>query len=235
MRKASIAVFPSLFVLLLALSVHAQSSSAPDQSRPPSDQSSTPPPLVLPPQTLVALSLQTALNSRLNEVGDQVSAVLKESVRDREGRVVIVRGTEFTGRVTLVQPAGRFQKEAKMTVVFDRVHLPYGEETIATIVTAIDDLANEHKLKSKDNEGKVGGGHSDRRTTENLGRGATAGGVSGLVGVLAGVGGAGMVAGAIIVGAVGGVLLTKGNDIRLAPGTILRIRFERPLTVPAAP
>jgi hypothetical protein len=29
------------------------------------------------------------------------------------------------------------------------------------------------------------------------------------------------------------VLMTKGNDIRLEPGTILRIKFERPVALPA--
>jgi hypothetical protein len=41
-------------------------------------------------------------------------------------------------------------------------------------------------------------------------------------------GGIGACAGAIGVGAVGGVLMTKGNDIKLAAGTVLRIKFERP-------
>ena len=40
-------------------------------------------------------------------------------------------------------------------------------------------------------------------------------------------------AGGIGAGAVGGVLMTKGNDIRLEPGTVLRIKFERPVSIPA--
>jgi len=32
---------------------------------------------------------------------------------------------------------------------------------------------------------------------------------------------------------LGGVLVTKGNDIKLEPGTILRIKFERAVTLPA--
>ena len=36
----------------------------------------------------------------------------------------------------------------------------------------------------------------------------------------------------ILAGVIGGVLMTKGNDIRLNPGTILRIRFERELVLP---
>jgi hypothetical protein len=31
---------------------------------------------------------------------------------------------------------------------------------------------------------------------------------------------------------VGLIILTKGNEIRLAPGAILRIRFKRPAPLP---
>jgi hypothetical protein len=34
------------------------------------------------------------------------------------------------------------------------------------------------------------------------------------------------------VGAAGGVLMTKGDDIRLEPGTIFRIRFDREVALP---
>jgi hypothetical protein len=34
-------------------------------------------------------------------------------------------------------------------------------------------------------------------------------------------------------GVLGGVLMTKGNDIKLEAGTILRIRFERAVALPA--
>jgi hypothetical protein len=178
------------------------------------------------------LSLQTQLSSKLSEVGDQVTAVLYEPVRDNDGRVAIARGTEFIGRVTQAQPARRPQKEATITIVFDKMRLAHGEEKISTVVTAIDDFANDEKMKSKDGEGKVGGGHSGDRTARNAGTGATLGGLGGLLIGAAG-GGLGGVAASAGAGALGGVLMTKGNDIKLAAGTILRIRFERPVDVPA--
>ena len=178
------------------------------------------------------LALQTQLSSKLSEVGDEVRAVLHEAVRAEDGRVALPRGTEFVGRVTQVQPARRPQKQATITVVFDALRLSYGVEKIATVVTAIDDFANDEKLKSKDDEGKVGGGRSGGRTARNAGTGATLGGVGGLIIGAAG-GGLGGIAASTAAGAVGGVLMTKGNDIKLAPGTVLRVRFERPVTLPA--
>jgi hypothetical protein len=182
--------------------------------------------------TAAKLSLQTRLHSKLNEVGDEITAVLYEPVRATDGRVAIPRGTEFFGRVTQVQAAKRPQKEATMTVVFEKMRMPYGTETVSTIVTAIDDYANDNKMKSKDDEGKVGAGRSGERTARNAGIGGGLGSLGGLIIGAAG-GGLGGLAGAAGGGVLGGVLVTKGNDIKLEPGTILRIKFEREIKIPA--
>lgn len=178
------------------------------------------------------LSLQTQLSSKISEVGDEVIGVLYEAVRSADGRVAIPRGTEFIGRVTQVKAAKRPQKEATMTIVFETIRMSYGTEKIATVVTAIDDYANDEKMRSKDDEGKVGGGKSGGRTAKNAGIG---GGIGSLGGVIIGAAGGGLggVIGGVGGGVLGGVLMTKGNDIKLAPGTILRIRFEHELALPA--
>lgn len=178
------------------------------------------------------LSLQTQLSSKLNEVGDQVTAILYEAVRGSDGRVAIPKGTEFFGRVTQVQAAKRPQKEATMTIVFETMRMSYGTEKIATVVTAIDDYANDEKMKAKDDEGKVGAGKSGSRTARNAGIGGGLGSLGGLIIGAAG-GGLGGMAGAAGAGVLGGVLMTKGNDIRLNPGTVLRVRFEREVSLPA--
>ena len=58
--------------------------------------------------------------------------------------------------------------------------------------------------------------------------------IGGLGGVIIGAAGGGLggVLASTGIGAAGGVLMTKGNDIKLQPGTILRIRFEREMTIP---
>lgn len=183
--------------------------------------------------TQARLSLQTQLSSKLTEVGDQVTATLYEAVRGEDGRIALPRGTEFIGRVTQVQPAKRPQKQATMTIIFDSMRLSYGNEKVATVVTAIDDYGNDEKLKAKNDEGQVGGGHSSSRTVRNAGAGAGLGGLGGLIIGAAG-GGLGGVAGAVGAGAAGGVLMSKGNDIKLQQGTILRIRFERPVKLPSS-
>jgi hypothetical protein len=187
----------------------------------------------IPEGTPAKVSLQTKLSSKINEVGDEVLGVLYEPVRGSDGRIAIPRGAEFVGRVTQVKAAKKPQKEATMTIVFETMRMPYGIEKIATTILAIDDYANDEKLRSKNDEGQVGGGRSGSRTARNAGIGGSLGALGGLV---LGRGGAGIgaVAGAIGVGAGTGVLVTKGDDIKLEPGTIFRIRFDRKIELPVS-
>lgn len=224
-RLLSIALFA---VTLMSLGVIA---NAQDENKSP-DETKNPDNVTIPEGKIAKLSLQTRLSSKLSEVNDEVVAVLYEPVRGEDGRVVIARGTEFIGRVTQVQAAKRPQKEATMTVVFDTMRMSYGTEKVSVTILAIDDYANDEKLKSKNEEGKVGGGHSGGRTARNASIGGGLGTLGGIVAAGAGAGLPGL-AGGIGAGVLGGVLTTKGNDIRLEPGTILRIKFERPVTVPA--
>src|SRR5438552_3263041 len=74
-----------------------------------------------------------------------------------------------------------------------------------------------------------------RRTPlrSKLTEGGGPGGLGGLIMGAAG-GGLGGIAAAAGAGAAGGVLISKGNDIKLQQGTILRIRFERPVKLPSS-
>lgn len=218
----------TIFSLLLLCGLVAAQTQGQTQAQSPVQSNDN---ATLAEGTTAKLALQNSLSSKLSEVGDEVRATLHEAVRSADGRVVIPRGTEFIGRVTQVQAAKRPQKAATLTVVFDQARMPYGVEKVATVITAIDDFGNDEKLKSKDDEGKVSGGRSGSRTATNAGRGAGAGAMGGMI-IAATGGGIGGAVGAIGAGALGGVLLTKGNDIKLQPGTILRIRFERALNIP---
>jgi len=121
-----------------------------------------------------------------------------------------------------------------MTIVFETLRMSYGAERIATVVTAIDDFANDEKMKARDEEGRVGAGRSGTRTARNAGMGGGLGALGGMIIGAAG-GGLGAMVGVMGTGALGGMLMTKGDDIRLNPGTILRVRFERDLTLPVFP
>jgi hypothetical protein len=184
--------------------------------------------------SMAKFNLETRLSSKLSEVGDRLTATVAEPVLDDQGRIAIPEGTPVFGRVTQVQAARRPQREATMTIVFETLRMSYGVERIATVVTAIDDFANDEKMKAQDEEGRVGAGKSGTRTARNAGLGGGLGALGGMIIGAAG-GGLGAMAGAMGTGVLGGVLMTKGDDIRLNPGTILRVRFERDVTLPVFP
>lgn len=224
--------------LLALMSLCASAQTSRDRDRgydvPPSqsrDRDQNSDNATIPLGTPAKLSLQTQLSSKLSQVGDEVSATLADPIRASDGRVVIPRGTEFIGRITQVMPAGRMQKRASITLVFDSMRMSYGVERVATVITAIDDYANDEKLKARNGEGQIGAGRSGGRTARNAGTGATIGGVGGMIIGAAG-GGLGGAAASAGAGAIAGVLMTKGNDIRLQPGTVLRIKFEKDMNVP---
>jgi hypothetical protein len=216
----------SLVTLIMALGLNALAQAQAE------DKEAKPDNILVAQGATAKISLQTRLSSKISEVGDEVVGVAYDNVRGSDGRIAIPRGTEFIGRVTQVQAAKRPQKQATMTIVFEEMRMSYGTEKIATIITAIDDYANDSKMRAKDDEGKVGAGKSGERTARNAGIGGGLGSLGGIIGAAAG-GGLGAIAVGIGGGAAGGVLMTKGNDIRLDPGTILRIRFERELSLPA--
>jgi hypothetical protein len=181
------------------------------------------------PETRARIVLQSQLNSKLNEPGDPVSAVLDEPLYVNDA-LVLPRGTEFHGRVTEATAAGRGQKNGTIAVIFEQIRMAWGEVPVAITITAIDDWANNEKMKA-DEEGGVKGSRSGKRTAENVERGGTIGAAGGLATVLLGGGGA-AAGGAIAGGLLGGLLLMKGGDVRVAPGAVFRIKFVKPLTLP---
>ena len=181
------------------------------------------------PETKARLVLQSHLSSKLNEPGDPVSATLAEPVYIN-GEMVLQRGTEFHGRVTEVKAAGRGQKNGRIAILFEQIRMPWGDVPAPVAITAIDDWSSDEKMKAND-EGKVDGSRSGRRTAQNVERGAVIGSGGALATVL--LGGAGEAAGGAIAGAMlGGLLLTKGGDVRVSPGAVFRMKFVKPLTLP---
>ena len=180
-------------------------------------------------ETKARIVLQSQLNSKLNEPGDTVTAILYEPIYV-DGQLVLPRGTEFHGRVTEAVPAGRGQKNGKIAIIFERIAMPWGEEAVSVAITSIDDWDNNEKMKA-DEEGKVNGKRSGKRTAENTRTGGEIGTAAGIGTILVG---GGSTAGGIGIlgGLAGGLLLTKGGEVRVSPGAIFRIKFVKPITLP---
>ncbi|HEX8089451.1 MAG TPA: hypothetical protein VF762_11390 [Blastocatellia bacterium] len=181
------------------------------------------------PETKAKIVLQTRLSSKLSEVGDSITAVIDEPLYVNS-QLVIPRGTEFHGRVTSVTPAKRGHKAATLAIAFERIAMPWGEEPVSVVLTAIDDWDKDEKRKA-DDEGKVSGGHRGNKTAENVYRGGQIGGLGAAAVILSG-GGLATGGAAIGGGLLGGLLLTKGGEVQVNPGAVFRIKFVKPMTLP---
>ncbi len=184
--------------------------------------------VTLPAGTALTLELLTPVHTRINTPGDAVVAQLRESVRLADGTLVLPRGTEVHGTIAAVNPARMPQRAARLQMVFDTVVTDLGYQPLAAVVVSIDDVGNEARLRA-DRSGTVSGGHSGRRTVQNTINGGWLGSIGSGIIVLSGGSGT-AAAGTLGGGALGGVLLTRGNDIRLPSGTIVRLTLTKPNT-----
>jgi hypothetical protein len=220
--------------LALFLASLEQFSLAQDPAR---DGISVAPQAAIPPETTIRLVLRSQLNSKLNQAGDVVTATLAEPVYV-EGQLLLPRGTEFRGQISKVAKAKRGQRSSHMSIDFDHVMTASGEVPISARVTAIDDWDTEESIKAN-SKGDLKGGHRGEKTVDNTRRGAQIGLSGGVAGAalggaagasgraVFGLGGAGLAAGMIA-----GFFLTKGSDIRVRPGAILRVKLSKPITLP---
>jgi hypothetical protein len=180
----------------------AAPAPAPAASRPPvADTRSSP--TEVPVGTEFDVRLQSRLNSGTARVEDRFDATTIVAY-EKNGRMLVPAGSVMRGIVNSVTPASRgVNRKGELTLVFDRFSIEGRTYSIrATVMQA---------LQGEADTGRVAAG---------AGVGAIIGGILGGVrGALAG----------ILIGGGGTVAATEGNDVDLAPGTVLRVRLDAPL------
>ena len=151
--------------------------------------------------------LQTTLNSDTAQVEDRFEATTLVPFYN-ESYELIPAGSLLTGVVSGVDRAGRVDRKGSLTLAFEKLTVRGVTYDIRAMVT--------RAIESRGLKGEMA------KITAGAGMGAMIGGV------LGGVGGA--LAGLAIGG--GGVLAaTEGNDVQVPAGTVLRIRFDAPVTI----
>ena len=235
MKKQLLAWF-CLFALL-GQNLPAQSSnqaSAPEQ----------PKAVVIPEGTLIQLSLREPVSSKLSEVGDEVIATVKKDVIV-EGATLLKAGTEVVGRVTVVKPAKRPLKGGMLHLSFDRIRLEDGlQRKLTALVRSASDFTRDEKI-SGNGEGTLKGGKGGGDVLKNVGTAAGIGGAAATIIILSGrndnvtglgirgiSGGSAVAAASVLGGGTdAGVLFSKGKEVRLDTGSLVRLKLERPLSV----
>jgi hypothetical protein len=159
----------------------------------------------VPVGTEFDVRLQSRLNSGTARVEDRFDATTIVPY-ERNGRVLVPAGSVLRGVVNSVTPASRgINRRGELTLLFDRFTIEGRTYSVrATVMQA---------LQAEADTGRVAAG---------AGVGAIIGGILGGVrGALTG----------ILIGGGGTVAATEGNEVDLAPGTVLRVRLDAPLDV----
>jgi hypothetical protein len=159
----------------------------------------------IPVGTEFDVRLQTRLSSGTSRVEDRFDATTLVPY-ERGGRLLVPAGSVMRGVVSSVTLASRgVNRRGELTLTFDRFTISGRTYSArATVMQA---------LQGESDTGKVAAG---------AGVGAIIGGILGGVrGALTG----------ILIGGGGTVAATEGNEVELAPGTVLRVRLDSPLDV----
>lgn len=186
--------------------------------------------VTVPAGTEVLLQLKSGIDTKNSKVGDGVYCqttfpVIVDNV------VAIPPGTYVKGEIVRLQRAGKIKGRAEMQFKFTTLIFPNGY-TVDMPGTLHHDSGTPNA--DVDDEGRIKADSQKGKDVETLGKvtGAGAAGGAILTGTHAGVlGGAG-------IGALAGlatIFSTRGQDVRIEPGTSLKMLLQVPLTVDVVP
>jgi hypothetical protein len=187
--------------------------------------------VTIPSGTKFKARLETPISSKLSEVGDTIIVTLLEPMAV-DAQQVLPRGTEMTGKVTFVKRAGKVKGRAEVYALINELTTSYGSEPIQVSIDAADDVANDEKIRT-DEEGKLKSNKDLGDDVEDATRGASLGSL-GSTPVAIATGSVGAAIAGPAAGAIAGLLLSRGKEVRLPVGTVFRMKFDRDLTLPAS-
>jgi hypothetical protein len=194
----------------------SENAAAPGRTAAPPEASPAARPTVhevtLPAGTELPIVLETSVGSDISRAEQPVRAHLARAV-SVHGERVLREGSSLTGVVTDATRSAKVKGLARVAVRFDTL-MPRGSEDRYPIQTTA--VARRAAATTKKDALEIGGG--------------AVGGA--LVGALVG-GGKGAAIGSVAGGGAGTgiVLSTRGKEVRLPAGSMLRLRLTEPLTV----
>jgi hypothetical protein len=179
----------------------------------------------VPTGTVIPIILTAYLNSRSSQVGDTVYSETAYPIWIQQ-RLVIPKGSTIRGTITEVVRPGRIKGKGRIAIRFDDILLPNGvkREMVASF-RGIHGPGEETLDRKSETVSAGASKGSDVGTIA----GTTATGAG--IGAIAG-GGKGAGIGAAVGGAAGlaEILLSRGKDIVLSPGTQFDLELHRAMT-----
>src|SRR5215510_2443276 len=185
------------------------------------DPAKVQPAVVVPAGTVIPVTLINRVTTKNAKDGDGIYGKTAFPVTVNN-KIVIPEGSFVRGKITEVKRPGRVKGKGELALNFQSIVLPSG--ITLPIYTSLGGAGGAGDRKG---EATIQGDSSKSDDAKTIGTGAATGG---LIGVIAGGGKGGAVGGAG--GAAAGtaaVLLTRGKDLVLEPGTTLEIVLDRPL------
>ena len=185
------------------------------------DPSKVMPPVVVPAGTVIPVKLTSRVTTKNAKDGDGIYGRTEFPITV-DNKIVIPEGSNVRGRITEVKRPGRVKGKPELTLNFQTIVLPSG--ITIPIYTSLRGAGGAGERKG---EATVQGESSKGDDAKTIGTGAAGGGITGAIfrgtkgAAVGGVGGA--AAGTV------GVLLSRGKDLELAPGTVIEIVLDRPI------
>jgi Bacterial conjugation TrbI-like protein len=178
--------------------------------------------IVVPTGTKIPLVLKQGISTKNAKVGDHVY-LQTNFPYVQDGRMVIPEGTYVQGEITNVNRAGRVKGRAEVMMHFTTLIFPNGYTV--TLPGAVDNVPGVNSDSLKSNEGKIE--HEGEKGKDTATVASTAGSGAAIGAIAGGLKGAGIGAGIGGVAGLATVLLTRGSDVRMAPGTAVEMIFQR--------
>jgi hypothetical protein len=185
--------------------------------------------VTIPAGVKFKVRLETPISSKISEVGDKVVVTLLEPL-PIDSQHALPRGIEMTGQITQVKRAGQVKGKAEVYALINELTTTYGSEPIVVSIVSADDYVNDEKIRT-DEEGKLKSNRDLGDDVKKAGAGAGLGSIATVPIAIATENVGAAIAGPAA-GALAGVLLTRGKEIRLAAGTVFRMKFDKPLMIP---
>jgi hypothetical protein len=181
--------------------------------------------VTVPSGTVIPITLTAYLNTRSSQVGDIIYADTTYPIWIQQ-RLAIPKGSTIRGTLTEVLRPGRIKGGGRIAVRFTDILLPNGVKR--DLIASLHGIHGEGDVTYDRKKETVSGGTSKADDVGTIVGGMSTGAMAGVILTRSGKGlSGGGLAGAAA--GVAGVLLTRGKDLVLNPGTQFDLELLKPM------
>jgi hypothetical protein len=177
--------------------------------------------------TQIPLRLAQGISTKNAKVGDAVYAETVFPVTAND-RIIIPAGTYVQGRITEIKRPGRVKGKAELLMHFTTIIFKSGYTVM--LPGAVENVPGAEQQRVKGEEGTIQQEGNRVKDVETVGKATAAGAGVGSIAARS-VKGAGIGGAAGAAAGLGWVLLTRGPDVNLPPGTSVQMVLQRSLTL----